>query len=61
MTFEPKNEDPEIRCPLGFTVMPKRKNNPAFMECGLPCCYPSACERLHRLGIEAGECEGMKK
>ena len=44
----------EIRCPMGFTVHPAQVVH-KDMDCGHSCCYPSACERLHRAGIQTCE------
>ena len=49
---------PEIRCPLGFTVRLARVIR-KDADCGYSVCYPSACERLRRLGIQT--CEEEKK
>ena len=53
-TLQTKTEQTEIRCPIGFTVKPKR-TEAAFTECGHANCYPSACDRLRRLGIQMCE------
>jgi hypothetical protein len=44
----------EIICPLGFTVQVTTAPR-LFDDCGHACCYPGACERLRRLGIQLCE------
>lgn len=51
MTFTPDADKPasEIRCPMGFTVQPVRKET---HECGHLLCVPASCALLRQQKID---------